>query len=45
VLDLGDGTKAVILDLEQPVLMGERFRTPSQLKWLEFQYIQYRMTV
>ena len=25
MLDLGQSTKAVILDLEQPVLMGERF--------------------
>jgi hypothetical protein len=29
MLDLSQSTKAVILDLEHPVLMGERFGTPS----------------
>jgi len=28
VLDVSQGTEAVVLDLEQPVLMGEWFRAP-----------------
>jgi len=41
LLDLGQSAKAVILDLEQPVLMGEWFRAPFQLERLEFHYIPY----